>query len=142
MSYRHLLFLLIFHLKSGMCYRVLRFSSYYCSWFNFKCSRTSLSFKYKLHHILSWLYLFMCYIMVFFIFLKDTLVAMEALNAFTLIDPNRNVFNMQLQLESSATHGWMQYLYLLKNNYTNTEQKSVSIMLYIVGGFFFLICWL
>jgi hypothetical protein len=80
--------------------------------------------------------------MVFFIFLKDTLVAMEALNAFTLIDPNRNVFNMQLQLESSATHGWMQYLYLLKNNYTNTEQKSVSIMLYIVGGFFFLICWL
>lgn len=56
---------------------------------------------------------------------QDTLVAMEALNAFTLIDPNRNVFNMQLQLESSATHGWMQYLYLLKNNYTNTEQKSI-----------------
>ena len=52
---------------------------------------------------------------------------MEALSAFTLIDPNRNVFNMQLKLESSATHGWVKHLYLLKDNYTNTQHTSVSI---------------
>ncbi|XP_052062550.1 CD109 antigen-like [Mytilus californianus] len=56
---------------------------------------------------------------------QDTLVAMEALSEFTRIDPNRNVFNMQIQLQSSATHGWMKYLYLLKDNYTNLEQASI-----------------
>lgn len=63
---------------------------------------------------------------------QDTLVAMEALSEFTRIDPNRNVFNMQIQLQSSATHGWMKYLYLLKDNYTNTQQASVRYTHFLI----------
>lgn len=57
---------------------------------------------------------------------QDTLVAMEALKEFTQLDPNRNIFTLQMTLESSATHGWVRHVFLNKDNYTNTRQESVS----------------
>ncbi|KAK3086825.1 hypothetical protein FSP39_024074 [Pinctada imbricata] len=46
---------------------------------------------------------------------------MDALWQFTLKDPNRNVFEMYCQLESSAAPKWKYNMFLKKDNYTNME---------------------
>lgn len=50
---------------------------------------------------------------------QDTLVAMEALFEYTLVDPNRNVFDILIQLEMSAAPNWNRLISMNRNNYTN-----------------------
>ncbi|ESO98375.1 hypothetical protein LOTGIDRAFT_231429 [Lottia gigantea] len=52
---------------------------------------------------------------------QDTIVAMEALYEFTQNDPNRNVFDIMVQLESTATPDWKVKHFLKKDNYTNLQ---------------------
>lgn len=56
---------------------------------------------------------------------QDTLVAMEALVAFTKVDPNRNVFNMAVTLESTATPSWKTFTILSRDNYTTLQVSEV-----------------
>lgn len=56
---------------------------------------------------------------------QDTLVAMEALVAFTKVDPNRNVFNMAVTLESTATPSWKAFTILSRDNYTTLQVSEV-----------------
>ncbi|XP_048773201.1 CD109 antigen-like [Ostrea edulis] len=53
---------------------------------------------------------------------QDTLVAMDALFEFTLVDPNRNVFSMDLKLESSASPDWRDEFMMTKENYTEMQE--------------------
>ncbi|KAL3859107.1 hypothetical protein ACJMK2_009340 [Sinanodonta woodiana] len=57
---------------------------------------------------------------------QDTLIAMEALFAYTQVDPNRNVFNMLLKAETSATPDWSSYVYMSKDNYTELQTISAQ----------------
>lgn len=50
---------------------------------------------------------------------QDSLTAMESLFEYTQVDPNRNVFNIMIQLEASATPEWRQIITMNKDNYTN-----------------------
>lgn len=58
---------------------------------------------------------------------QDTLAAMEALFEFTLVDPNRNVFSMDLKLESSASPEWNDAFMMAKDNYTVMQEVWVGI---------------
>lgn len=58
---------------------------------------------------------------------QDTLAAMEALFEFTLVDPNRNVFSMDLKLESSASPEWNDAFMMTKDNYTEMQEVWVGI---------------
>lgn len=53
---------------------------------------------------------------------------MEALFKFTQVDPNRNVFDLMVRLESTATPTWFRERYLTKTDYTKLYQDSVSTM--------------
>ncbi|XP_069113947.1 CD109 antigen-like [Argopecten irradians] len=53
---------------------------------------------------------------------QDTLAAMESLYAFTQVDPNRNVFDMFMELESSASPEWKSLMLMNKHNYTNLQE--------------------
>lgn len=59
--------------------------------------------------------------------LQDTLTAMEALTAFTQVDPNRNVFDMQVLLESSAQPNWRYFMLMTKGNYTTLQKTAVGL---------------
>ncbi|KAK7114537.1 CD109 antigen-like [Littorina saxatilis] len=59
---------------------------------------------------------------------QDTLVAMEALFKFTQVDPNRNVFDLMVRLESTATPTWFRERYLTKTDYTKLYQDSIPIV--------------
>lgn len=52
---------------------------------------------------------------------------MEALFEFTLVDPNRNVFSMDMKLESSASPEWSDEFRMTKDNYTQMQEVYVSI---------------
>ena len=59
---------------------------------------------------------------------QDTLVAMEALYSFTVVDPNRNVFEFYCELESSATPDWKTIFMMSRSNYTKMQEVFVSIV--------------
>lgn len=52
---------------------------------------------------------------------------MDALFEFTLVDPNRNVFSMDLKLESSASPDWRDEFMMTKENYTEMQETWVNI---------------
>lgn len=54
------------------------------------------------------------------------MAAMEALFEFTLVDPNRNVFSMDLKLESSASPEWNDAFMMTKDNYTEMQEVWVG----------------
>ncbi|KAK6185943.1 hypothetical protein SNE40_008070 [Patella caerulea] len=56
---------------------------------------------------------------------QDTLVAMEALFKFTQVDPNRNVFELMVQLESTATANWKVNKFISKRNYTRLQSAYI-----------------
>ncbi|KAL4235441.1 endopeptidase inhibitor [Mactra antiquata] len=56
---------------------------------------------------------------------QDTLAAMEALFEFTLVDPNRNVFDIMLQMETSSTPDWVRTVSMTRSNYTNMVSNYV-----------------
>ena len=51
---------------------------------------------------------------------------MEALFKFTQVDPNRNVFDMMVQFESTATANWRDIKMISKSNYTRLQSSYVS----------------
>jgi hypothetical protein len=61
------------------------------------------------------------------IIFQDTLAAMDALSAFSLADPNRNVFRMDLKLKSSASPYWRDEFMIAAQNYTEMHEAWVRI---------------
>ncbi|XP_046585013.1 LOW QUALITY PROTEIN: murinoglobulin-1-like [Haliotis rubra] len=59
---------------------------------------------------------------------QDTLVAMEALFQFTQVDPNRNVFDMMVKLESTASPNWSQTGFFTKANYTKLQNAYLPLV--------------
>ncbi|PVD21251.1 hypothetical protein C0Q70_19422 [Pomacea canaliculata] len=59
---------------------------------------------------------------------QDTLIAMEALYQFTQVDPNRNVFDLNVHLESTASPSWVRDYYLTKDDYTRLYVDSIPIV--------------
>ncbi|XP_071092281.1 CD109 antigen-like [Haliotis cracherodii] len=59
---------------------------------------------------------------------QDTLVAMEALFQFTQVDPNRNVFDMMVKLESTASPNWAEIRSFTKANYTRLQNAYLPIV--------------
>lgn len=59
---------------------------------------------------------------------QDTLIAMEALFEFTQVDPNRNVFNILINMEASSTPNWSSMFSMDKSNYTEMQHSYVSIL--------------
>ncbi|XP_048253504.1 CD109 antigen-like [Haliotis rufescens] len=59
---------------------------------------------------------------------QDTLVAMEALFRFTQVDPNRNVFDMMVKLESTASPNWAEIRSFTKANYTRLQNAYLPIV--------------
>lgn len=51
---------------------------------------------------------------------------MEALFDFTQVDPNRNVFEIMIQMEASSTPTWVETVSMTKSNYTNIAIRYVS----------------
>ncbi|KAH3771981.1 hypothetical protein DPMN_173312 [Dreissena polymorpha] len=56
---------------------------------------------------------------------QDTLIAMEALFEYTQVDPNRNVYNMLIKMETSSTPTWSTYFSLSKTNYTIMQSSYI-----------------
>ncbi|XP_076469788.1 CD109 antigen-like [Babylonia areolata] len=56
---------------------------------------------------------------------QDTLVAMDALSEFTQVDPNRNVFDLMVQLTATATPTWIHQYFLKKHDYTTLYRSSI-----------------
>ena len=73
--------------------------------------------------------------------LQDTLVAMEALFEYTLVDPNRNVFDILIQLERSASPNWRKLISMNRDNYTNLVETYVSHCCFCVCLCFFVFCF-
>ena len=63
---------------------------------------------------------------------QDTLVAMTALFKFTQVDPNRNVFDLMVRLESTATPTWYREHLLTKTDYTTLYRDSVSSNCFVI----------
>lgn len=57
---------------------------------------------------------------------QDTIVAMEALYAYTQVDPNRNIFDMLVKIWSTANDNYRVDVQLNKDNYTNLSMFSVN----------------
>lgn len=71
--------------------------------------------------------------------LQDTLIAMEALYQFTQVDPNRNVFDLNVHLESTASPSWVRDYYLTKDDYTRLYVDSVSFFLAFLNYLLYLL---
>lgn len=76
---------------------------------------------------------FLFFFFLFFFYLQDTLIAMEALFAFTQADPNRNVFDLMVTLESTASPTWFKTYHLTKNDYTQLYINEVRMEFLVLG---------
>ncbi|GAB1599163.1 C3 and PZP-like alpha-2-macroglobulin domain-containing protein 8 [Argonauta hians] len=61
---------------------------------------------------------------------QDTITAMEALYEYTQVDPNRNVFRMQLDVWSVANNNSKKLVYMTKSNYTHMSIVKVEPNVY------------
>ena len=52
---------------------------------------------------------------------QDTLVALQALCEYGKRDTNRDLYNMQIDLESTSTHRWRQNIRLNRENWVNPQ---------------------
>eukprot|EP00106_Octopus_bimaculoides_P012375 XP_014779817.1 PREDICTED: CD109 antigen-like [Octopus bimaculoides] len=61
---------------------------------------------------------------------QDTITALEALYQYTQVDPNRNVFNMELDVWSVANNNSKKLVYMTQNNYTHMSIVKVGPHVY------------
>ena len=52
---------------------------------------------------------------------------MEALFEYTLVDPNRNVFDILILLEASASPQWNKEIIMNEGNYTNLVETYMDV---------------
>ena len=52
---------------------------------------------------------------------------MEALFEFTLVDPNRNVFDILILIEASAFPNWNKPVIMNEQNYTNMVETYMNV---------------
>ena len=63
--------------------------------------------------------------------MQDTIQALRALKAFADRDPNRGLYSLKIDIESTGTDGWHREIHLYKGSYNNYTTYSVSLCMYV-----------